>query len=265
MARLRSAPVAVLTMLTLAAAPAFFATSPAGAAEEARDHHRAGHQRRRRGGARDRRPGGGAAHGEEHQGRGGRAGDEPERHRWKHHAGHARHAAGDDRERLHRDRGAGLPGRHRDRRARPVGREAERGDVGHQRRSEPGQPQRPLGNGRRGTDGTEARAPRGGVQPGPRCRAAVRQHRQARGRLAGQAPRRVGEEAEDRADDTRQLQRAELPVGQVAGREDRDRPRRTPTARSPAVDCTATGPKPTTDIEAFNQGYAAVAPVSASR
>jgi 5'-nucleotidase len=27
------------------------------------------------------------------------------------------------------------------------------------------------------------------------------------------------------------------------------------------VDCTATGPKPTTDIEAFNQGYAAVAPV----
>lgn len=29
------------------------------------------------------------------------------------------------------------------------------------------------------------------------------------------------------------------------------------------VDCAATGPKPTTDIEAFNQGYAAVAPVSA--
>lgn len=30
------------------------------------------------------------------------------------------------------------------------------------------------------------------------------------------------------------------------------------------VDCTATGPAPTSDIEAFNQGYAAVAPVSAS-
>ncbi len=29
------------------------------------------------------------------------------------------------------------------------------------------------------------------------------------------------------------------------------------------VDCAATGPKPTTDIEAFIQGYAAVAPVSA--
>jgi 5'-nucleotidase len=29
------------------------------------------------------------------------------------------------------------------------------------------------------------------------------------------------------------------------------------------VDCAATGPKPTTDIEAFNEGYAAVAPVPA--
>ena len=29
------------------------------------------------------------------------------------------------------------------------------------------------------------------------------------------------------------------------------------------VDCAATGPKPTTDIEAFNQGYAAVATVPA--
>ena len=138
MARLRSAPVAVLTMLTLATAPALLRFTGGRGGEEARDHHGARHQRRRRGGARDRRAGRGAAQGQEHQGRGGRAGGQPERHRRKHHAGHPRHATGDDRERLQGHRGAGLSRRHDHRRARPAGREAERGDVGDQQRPEPG-------------------------------------------------------------------------------------------------------------------------------
>ena len=63
--------------------------------------------------------------------------------------GHAHHDGGDDRQRLRGHRGRRLPGRHRHRRARPARREAQRGDVGHQRGPEPRRRRRPLGHRRR--------------------------------------------------------------------------------------------------------------------
>ncbi len=66
------------------------------------------------------------------------------------------------------------------------------------------------------------------------------------------------------ADDDRQLQRAELPVGQVARGEDGEDRTRHPTGRSPGSTARPLGPTPTTDIEAFNQGYSpAVTPAAA--
>ena len=170
--------------------------------------------------------------------------------------------AGDDGERVRGDGGAGLSGRHRHRRPRPARREAERGDVGHQRRPELGPITAPLGHHRCRQDGGPARDPRRRLQPAGRRRAPIRRHREARGRVAGAAPRRAGEEAEDRAHHDRQLQRAELPLGQVPWRaEGGDRRVACHATRSPTVDCTATGPKPTTDIEAFNEGYAGLSTV----
>ena len=150
-------------------------------------------------------------------------------------------AAGDDRERLRGDGGAGLPRRHRHRRARPARREAERGDVGHQRRPEPRLAHRALGHDRRGQDGGR----RAGSPQWPSARAGDAPQYDATGEarsgVAGEAPRRAGEEAEDRAHDDRQLQRAELPLGQVPWRAEGGRPRRrhrrrvaASTARPPA-------------------------------
>jgi hypothetical protein len=62
------------------------------------------------------------------------------------------------------------------------------------------------------------------------------------------------------AERDRELQRPELPFRPVswsAGGGDRATLPRTPVT----VDCTATGPKPTTDFDAFKEGYAALSTV----
>ena len=160
MRRFRSASLAALVLTALAGASVAAAT-PASAAKAKKpaDDHRARHQRRRRGRARHRRAGRGAAQAEEHQGRRRRARHEPERQpAARPRPARSTTAAGDDRERLRGDRGARASRPTRHRRPRPARREAQRGDVGHQRGPEPRRRRRPLGHRRRGQDGRAARA-----------------------------------------------------------------------------------------------------------
>ena len=111
--------------------------------------------------------------------------DQPERHRRQDDARHAHHRGGDDRERLRGDRGAGLPGRHDHRRARPARREAERRDVGHQHRARTSvaSPTCRARSAPRAMAATRGH-PRAGVEPGltGARHAAVRQRGEARGR-----------------------------------------------------------------------------------